>query len=354
MDVITLCDPPQWASAEESYSPNTEHAHAVLESIGDAVITTDTMGTITYLNPVAQRLTGWAGKEALGQSLTAVLNLISEASRQPVANTAARCMAEARSVDLEDGVLLVRRDGTEVPIGDSAAPVPGPDGTTVGVVLVIRDESEKRRVGHQLSYEATHDPLTDLINRREFERRLTRTVTDLTSAASEHVLLLVDLDRFKQVNDTWGHAAGDDLLRSLGPLLHPRLRKGDTLARLGGDEFGVLLENCPLAEAVQIAESLRGEIERCRFHWGQTGFSIGASIGLVPVTAEPGGIPALLRAADAACYAAKNGGGDRVRLGPRVTRPARSPRPVLRLDRFRSPGVSERGDLEPATEGQLL
>ena len=326
-----------------------EEAHAVLESIGDAVITTDISGRITYLNPVAQRLTGWTVEEALGQPLSVVLPLISE-SRQPVENTAMRCIEEGRSIDLEDGVLLVRRDGTEVPIGDSAAPVPGPNGETVGVVLVIRDESEKRRVGHQLSYEATHDSLTELINRREFERRLTRAVSDLTSAASEHVLLVLDLDGFKQVNDTWGHAAGDDLLRRLGPLLRPCLRKGDSLARLGGDEFGVLLENCSLAEAEQIAESLRGEIEHWAFNRG-TGFSVGASIGLIPVTVERGGISALLQAADAACYAGKNGGGNRVHLGQR---PVRSPRPVLRFDRLRSPGVGERGDLEPAMEGQLL
>jgi diguanylate cyclase (GGDEF)-like protein/PAS domain S-box-containing protein len=311
--LVTLRDLTQWRRAQETRSRTNEEARATLESIGDAVITADPTGSITYLNPVAERLTGWAGVDALGQSLDAVLPLISEASRLPVANTAARCLAEGRSIDLEDGVLLLRRDGTEVPIGDSAAPVRDRIGGTIGVVLVIQDESEKRRVGHRLSFEATHDALTGLINRREFERRLTRVVSEL-GAASEQVLLCLDLDGFKAVNDACGHDGGDEVLKSLGPLLGRHLRKRDTLARLGGDEFGVLLENCPLVEAERIAESLRVEVEQYRFEGAGKAFPLGASIGLIPVTADGGGVAAVLRAADTACYAAKEAGGNRVRL----------------------------------------
>lgn len=301
-----------------------ERARATLESIGDAVITTDLAGMITYLNPVAERLTGWDAAEALGRSLDAILPLISEASRQPVPNTAARCLTEGRSIDLEDGVLLLRRDGTEVPIGDSAAPVRDRDGGSLGVVLVIQDESEKRRVGRRLSYEATHDALTGLVNRREFDRRLTRVMLDLPGPATEHVLLFLDLDRFKRVNDGCGHEAGDELLRRLSALCRGHTRKRDTLARLGGDEFGVLLENCPLVEAGRIAESLRVAIEAYRFEWEGSAFAISASIGLIPVVADGGGIAAVLRTADAACYAAKEGGGNRVHCGSGVTRPAAS------------------------------
>jgi len=312
--LVTLRDLTQWRRAQETRSRTNEQARATLESIGDAVITADPTGRITYLNPVAERLTGWAGEEALGQSLDAVLPLLSEASRLPVANTAARCLAEGRPIDLEDGVLLLRRDGTEVPIGDSAAPVRDRIGGTIGVVLVIQDESEKRRVGHQLSYEATHDALTGLINRREFERRLARVVGGGTAASSEQMLLCLDLDVFKSVNDSCGHEAGDELLRGLGPRLSNHLRKRDTLARLGGDEFGILLENCPLAEAQRIAENLRAEVEQVPFEHAGRSFSLGASIGLIPVTAELGGVAAVLRAADAACYAAKEAGGNRVHL----------------------------------------
>jgi diguanylate cyclase (GGDEF)-like protein/PAS domain S-box-containing protein len=312
--LVTLRDLTQWRRAQDSRSRNYEQAHAALESMGDAVITTDCAGMIKYFNPAAERVTGWALEEALGESLDAVLPLISEATRQPVPNTAARCLEEGRAVDLEEGVLLLRRDGTEVPIGDSAAPVRDRSGATLGAVLVIQDETEKRRVGHRLSYEATHDALTGLINRREFERRLARVVADLGGAAAEHVILSLDLDRFKLINDICGHEAGDELLRRLGALLSRHLRKRDTLARLGGDEFGVLLENCPLSEARQIAETLRVAIEQYRFEWEGKTFSIGGSIGLLPVTAESGGMAAVLRAADAACYAAKHGGGNRVHL----------------------------------------
>ncbi len=312
--LVTLRDLTRWRRTQETRSRNNEQARATLESIGDAVITTDATGRITYLNPVAESMTGWDAEDALGQSLDAVLPLISEASRQPVANTAARCLEEGRAIDLEDGVLLLRRDGTEIPIGDSAAPILDRNGATVGVVLVIQNESEKRRVGHRLSYEATHDAMTGLINRREFERRLSRVVKGLSETAAEHVLLCLDLDRFKVINDTCGHDAGDDLLRSLSTLLRRHMRKRDTLARLGGDEFGVLLENCPLTEAGRIAESLRAGVEQFRFEWEGKAFSIGASIGLIPVTAESGGIASVLRAADAACYTAKDGGGNRVHL----------------------------------------
>lgn len=312
--LVTLRDLTQWRRAQETRAHNNQEARATLESIGDAVITTDAGTRVTYLNPVAERLTGWGAEEALGQSLDAILPLISEATRQPVENTAARCISEGRSVDLEDGVLLLRRDGSEVPIGDSAAPVRDSNGTIIGVVLVIQDESEKRRVGNRLSYEATHDALTGLTNRREFERRLARVVTDVARAPAEHILICVDLDRFKIINDTCGHDAGDDLLRNLGPLLSRHLRKRDTLARLGGDEFGILLENCPLAEGQRVAESLLTEIGAYRFEWGGQVFSIGASIGLVPVNSESGPFATVMRTADAACYTAKDGGGHRIHV----------------------------------------
>ena len=302
-----------WTGRPRSH--DNEQARAILESIGDSVITTDVAGRITYLNPVAERLTGWPREAARGQPLSAVLALISEVDRRPLEDTAARCLKEGRSIDLADGVLLRRRDGTEVPVGDSAAPVRNRHGAIVGAVVVIQDESEKRRVGHRLSFEATHDALTGLINRGEFERRLTRALADSMRTGAEHVLLYLDLDRFKAVNDTGGHDTGDALLRSLGPLMSNHLRKRDTMARLGGDEFGVLLENCPLVDAKRIAEALREEIEEFRFERFGRNFAVGVSIGLTQVTGQDGGIDAVLRAADAACYAAKAQGGNRVHLG---------------------------------------
>jgi diguanylate cyclase (GGDEF)-like protein/PAS domain S-box-containing protein len=312
--LVTLRDRSEWSSGQKTRSRNNEQARATLESIGDSVITTDLDRRVTYLNPAAERLTGWTTEEARGHPLESVISLISEATRQPSATTAARCLGVGHAVDLEEGVLLLRRDGAEIPIGDSAAPVHDRLGAVIGVVVVVQDESEKRLVGRRLSFEATHDVLTGLINRREFERRLTRMVADLGDAVTEHVVLCLDLDHFKVVNDSCGHDAGDTLLRSLGPLLSRHLRKRDTLARLGGDEFGILLENCPPGEAQRIAEEIRAEFEQFRFEWAGASFPLGASIGLLVVTSESGGVEAVLRAADAACYAAKEKGGNRVHL----------------------------------------
>lgn len=293
--------------------PLTE-AGCVLASMADAVVLSDLSGGITYLNPAAVRLTGWAASDAVGQPLDVVLTLISESTREPVANTAIRCLAEGRSVDLEDCVVLVRRDGSEVPIGDSAAPVRDDRGALIGVVLVIQDEGEKRRIGRRLSYEASHDALTGMINRREFDRRLARIVEDADPQSTNQALLVLDLDGFKAVNDTSGHEAGDALLARLGPLLHRHLRAGDTLARLGGDEFGILLEDRTLPDAERVAEALRAAIAAHRFEWAGEVHTITASIGLTPLRASAGGAAAALRAADAASYGAKEAGGNRVRF----------------------------------------
>jgi diguanylate cyclase (GGDEF)-like protein/PAS domain S-box-containing protein len=311
--LVTIRDLTEWRRAQESLFREKEQAVITLESIADAVITTDSAGRMLYLNPVAERLTGWRTTEALGLPAATILTFITDTTREPVESTVARCLQEGRAVDLADGVLLLRRDGTEVAIGDSAAPIRDRNGVTTGVVLVFHDVTEKRRVSRKLSHEAAHDALTALVNRKEFERRLTRTLADAAdSASAEHALCYLDLDRFKLVNDTCGHEAGDDLLRQIAALLGKHMRKRDTLARLGGDEFGALLENCPLDEAVEIAETVRHAIEEFRYVRGEQSFSVGISIGVVPITATSGRMAAVLRAADAACYIAKEAGGNRV------------------------------------------
>ncbi|RPJ47876.1 MAG: EAL domain-containing protein, partial [Candidatus Latescibacterota bacterium] len=313
--LVTIRDLTKWRRAQEALFREKEQAFVTLASIADAVITTDPAGTITYLNPTAERLTGWRTTEALGQPLGTVLALVSETTRQPIESIPARCLREGRAVDLVDGVLLLRRDGTEVAIGDSAAPLRDRNGATIGVVLVFHDVTEKRRKVHRLSHEATHDSLTGLIGRQEFERRLVRVLAETAAGAGEHALCYVDLDRFKVVNDTCGHEAGDGLLRTIGRLLAGRLRSRDTVARLGGDEFGVLLEHCSLAKAEEIAHNLQRTIEDFSYTWKERSFSLGASIGIVPITAASGRTADVLRAADNACYAAKEAGGNRVHLG---------------------------------------
>jgi diguanylate cyclase (GGDEF)-like protein/PAS domain S-box-containing protein len=311
--LVTMRDLTEWRRAQESLFREKEQAVITLESIGDAVITTDTAGRMMYLNPVAERLTGWRTTEALGLPAATILTFISDTTREPVESPVARCLQEGRAVDMADGVLLLRRDGTEVAIGDSAAPIRDRNGATTGVVLVFHDVTEKRRVSRKLSHEAAHDALTSLVNRKEFERRLTRTLGDVTdSGVGEHSLCYLDLDRFKLVNDACGHEAGDELLRRIAALLASHMRKRDTLARLGGDEFGALLENCPLNEAVEIAETIRQAMEEFRYVWDGQSFSLGISIGLVPITPSSGRMASVLRAADAACYIAKEAGGNRV------------------------------------------
>jgi diguanylate cyclase (GGDEF)-like protein/PAS domain S-box-containing protein len=311
--LVTLRDLTEWRRAQESLFREKEQAVITLESIGDAVVTTDTAGRMMYLNPMAERLTGWRTSEALGLPAATILTFISDTTREAIESTVARCLQEGRAVDLADGVLLLRRDGTEVAIGDSAAPIRDRNGGTTGVVLVFHDVTEKRRVSRKLSHEAAHDALTSLVNRKEFERRLTRALADTAyGAVGEHALCYLDLDRFKLINDTCGHEAGDELLRQVAALLSSHMRKRDTLARLGGDEFTAILENCPLDEAAKIAETVRQAIAEFRYVWERQTFSLGISIGVVPITPTSGRMASVLRAADAACYVAKEAGGNRV------------------------------------------
>ncbi len=301
-----------------------------LRSISDAVVSTDALGLVEYLNPAAERLTGWTARAAIGRPLDSVMILRSEVTGEPIENLAIRCLREGRAIDLEAGVVLIRRDGSHVPIGDSAAPIYDQVGKLMGVVLVIRDESEQRRVGKRLSHEAAHDSLTGLTNRREFERRLAQLVAGLAGSTATHSVLYVDLDRFKEVNDTGGHDAGDALLCLLGPMMSRQLRTGDTLARLGGDEFGVLLPQCEGTQASQIAERIRAALEAFQFESAGVACTIGASIGVQSVDATSGGGADVVRAADAACYEAKRRGGNGVCVATSLPLPA-SAAPVYPL-----------------------
>lgn len=289
-------------------------AFDILRSMGEAVITTDLDGKVTYVNPSAVRMTGWTNGQITGHALDSVLPFLSDITREPIADIVNRCLKADRPIELEEGVVLIRRDGAEVPIGDSVAPIRDETGTTVGVVFVIRDESEQRRVRNGLSFEASHDALTGLVNRREFERQLLRLVSEIEETETSHVLLYLDLDHFKKVNDLGGQGAGDALLRAIGPMIASSLRPNDTLARLGGDEFAILLEYCPVEVAERIADSIRSVIAEWQFELAGASISVGVSIGILPLTSTDHDVNAILRAADAACYLAKARGGGRVHL----------------------------------------
>jgi ammonium transporter, Amt family len=312
-------------------------ASAILTSMGDALITTDVEGAITYMNPTAERLTGWPTIDAQGRHVTTVLKLVSDATREPIESIPERCVREGRAVDLDDGTLLVRRDGTEVAIGDSAAPLRDRDGTKTGVVLVFHDVTERRRVAGSLHRQGSRDLLTGLVGRKGFEERLARLLKRAAPGGTDHALCYLDVDRFKVVNDTCGREAGDELLRRIGTLIYGLLTSGDTLARLGSDEFGILMECRSLTQAEEIAGKLRGAIQDFRYAWKGKSFSLGVSIGLIPVIAASGGAAGVLRAAAAACYAAKSAGGNRVHLAlpeaAAVARQAPGSRQVARLSR---------------------
>ncbi|HEX4986598.1 MAG TPA: EAL domain-containing protein [Burkholderiales bacterium] len=291
-----------------------ERALVTLASIADGVITTDTEGWVDYLNPVAEQLTGWTTATARGLPMQAILRTIDENSRRVAPNPIELVLREQRTVEATSTVLLVRNDGTEVPIKQSAAPIRSRTGEISGVVLVLHDVSRERQYVAKLSYQASHDSLTGLINRSEFEHRLELALTSAAQIGRHHAVMYLDLDQFKIVNDTCGHAAGDQLMRQVSAVLQRRLREGDTLARLGGDEFGVLLENCAPDNALRIAEELRQCVMECHFAWEARSFNIGVSIGLVNITDGMFTLTDVLSAADTACYMAKENGRNRVQV----------------------------------------
>jgi len=299
--------------AESALHQEKERALVTLHSIGDAVITTDAVGVINYMNPIAESFTHVAASQARGRPLREIFHTIDEIGRAPLDDPAERCLREQGPVGRSGHKLLLRPDGTEIAIEDSAAPIRDRNGHVSGVVLVFHDVSEARHLARQLSWQATHDPLTGLVNRTEFERRLDAALEAL-DGQRHHALCYLDLDQFKVVNDTCGHVAGDELLRQLTLLLQQTIRERDTLARLGGDEFGVLLEGCPLENALRITEEMRRTVKEFRFYWQDKSFELGVSIGLVPIDAPGIDRSELLSAADVACYAAKDKGRNRVHV----------------------------------------
>ena len=278
----------QRCAAEEALFQAKERAEVTLHSIGDAVITTDTQGVVDYLNPVAETLTGWMLAEAMGQPLTEVFPIFNETTREAVENPVALCLREGVIVGMANHTLLITRDGREVAIEDSAAPIRDRSGEITGVVMVFHDVTQSREMAHKLSWQAAHDALTGLVNRREFEHRLQNALAASHAEGQQHALLYIDLDQFKIVNDTCGHVAGDELLRQLAALLQRHMRASDTLARLGGDEFGVLLEHCPLDQAQRIAEGLRTATRDFRLVWENKTFEVSVSMGIVAINRESG------------------------------------------------------------------
>ncbi|VAW88909.1 diguanylate cyclase/phosphodiesterase (GGDEF & EAL domains) with PAS/PAC sensor(s) [hydrothermal vent metagenome] len=305
----TIRDLSKRKRAEEALYQEKERLHVTLQSIGDGVITTDVTGVVEYINPTAEVMTGWSTKDGKGLPLSTVLNLIDENNQMLVVLSMDKWLHKGECSTFSNHSLLIHRENkNETAIELTGSPIKDSKQGVVGAVLVFRDVTKLRSLAKQLSYQATHDALTGLINRIEFDRRVNSIIEKTCDFDHIHALLYLDLDQFKVVNDTCGHHAGDELLKQLTALLEGALRESDTLARLGGDEFGVLLRGCPMSKAADIAEELRRKVEEYRFIWDGRAFRVGLSIGVVAITSETEGLTELLSAADSACYVAKERG----------------------------------------------
>jgi len=285
-----------------------------MQSLGQAIVTTDMDGRLVFLNPAAEQLLGVSRAQATGKLLEEVVGLVDENDRKQLSDPVREAVGGGNGGPHNlnrRAVLLGKASGEERAIELAASPLRADD-KLVGAVILLHDVTEQRGLHRQMSYQATHDALTGLVNRREFEGRLDEAAEAARRGEASHMLCYLDLDRFKIVNDTSGHLAGDSMLREVAKLLREAVRDSDTVARLGGDEFGMLLVGCPLDKARQIADDVCRSIAAYRFVWHDRVFNIGVSIGLIEIGREAGTVEQLLAAADSACYSAKKEGAGRV------------------------------------------
>ena len=279
------------------------------ENVVAGVFQTTPDGKFMAANPALVRLLGYASEdELLELSIGEDLYVHAEDRANWLRNMAAT--GEIRNAEL----VLRRKDGRKIVVLENSRAVRDEQGHILYYEGTLTDITEAHELSRQLSYEASHDALSGLINRREFEIRLQRALDSAQATATSHAVCYLDLDQFKVINDTCGHVAGDELLRQLAQLLQSRVRSNDALARLGGDEFGLLLHDCSMADAVDIANALLRAVEQYQFVWGASTFTVGASIGVVPLSGNFRRITQVLQAADAACYAAKDQGRNRVHV----------------------------------------
>jgi len=302
-------------SLEVSLSRSKRQAQYTLESISEGVITTDNDGRIDYMNLAAETLIGASRDDAAGHRVGELFTLVDDADRHPLGDPVDRCLSMRRRVNMGRRAVMVSADGEhEHSVEITASPVKGPGNSISGTVVVFHDVSEARGLTRMMSYQATHDPLTGLVNRREFERRLDEAMDSAHAEEAVHMLFYMDLDRFKAVNDSCGHLAGDNMLREVAALIKIEVRDSDFVGRLGGDEFGALLIGCPIEKARQIALDICNAVANYRFVWKDRIFNIGVSIGLVEISHASGTLQDIMSAADSACYMAKQQGRGQVHV----------------------------------------
>jgi len=294
--------------AQEALRITEARYQALYENAPDIYTTLSPAGEVLTINHTGARMLGYEPEELIGESAAKIIH--PEDQQRVFAAIERQFRQPAAGEDIE--YRKIRKDGSILWVHQRATLESG--GPEPTMLVVCRDVTDRHDLEIQLAHQASHDALTNLINRREFERRLQRLLSAEGDAADRHALCFLDLDQFKVINDTCGHIAGDELLRQIAALLQGQLRSRDTLARLGGDEFAVLMEHSSVNQAARLAEKLRVTVGNFKFHWRSHRFSIGVSIGIVPVVAGQSMIDTLTRA-DMACYTAKKEGRNRIHAG---------------------------------------
>jgi diguanylate cyclase (GGDEF)-like protein/PAS domain S-box-containing protein len=299
---------------EDALRKERERAQVTLDCIGDGVIRTDHDGLVDFMNPAAEHLTGWSARDARGRSIAEVYRAEFDGAGRRRQDPVTECLRTGRVITSSDWCSLVRRDEITFAIRDSAAPLISASGEAFGVVITFTDVSHTLSLEREMAFLAAHDSLTGLMNRHQFEVALGDALAKAKFKGQNHALCFIDLDAFKLVNDSCGHAAGDEMLLQIAGALESRTEPGTVLARLGGDEFGVLYLDLDLDEARDRADHMREALSEVRFVWHDRVFQVGASIGIVPVTQSSDSLEALLAAADAACYVAKERGRNQIHV----------------------------------------
>jgi diguanylate cyclase (GGDEF)-like protein/PAS domain S-box-containing protein len=301
------------ANAEALFEEK-ERAQVTLNSIGDAVISTNFSGQVSYLNIVAEKMTGWVQLDASGSAVDEIFRLVDTTTHETIPCPTAQAIIENRRISLEAVCVLIRRDGEEIAVEVSAAPIHDRNGGVIGAVMVAHDVTAARELSMKLARLALHDSLTDLPNRALFSDRLSQATTNAHANDGYAALLYVDLDRFKHINDSLGHAIGDKLLQTVARRLLGCVRSTDTVSRQGGDEFVVLLADIVhIKDAVACAEKLLGALE-APYQIGEHELRLSASIGVAIFPDDAMEAEALLRCADSAMYQAKYHGRNNYKL----------------------------------------
>ncbi|XBS68746.1 diguanylate cyclase [Acerihabitans sp. KWT182] len=305
-----------------------ERLHITLNSIGDAVISVDKRMCVNFMNPVAEKMTGWLQREVHGRHIDNIIH-ITLGHDGPALPTLLQSEIQSRqkASSLQSSLVLHSRSGQFFDIQHNCTPLKNIDGAILGAVLVIKDVSESRHLMQQLSYNALHDDLTGLPNRANFAQHLDQALQTAVGQKRRHALVFIDLDRFKEINDRAGHAAGDALLLELGLLMQKNIRQYDCLARLGGDEFGLILPDSALDDALKQVQRIIDAIISYSFHWEHKRYSIGGSAGITLITAENFHSKEVMTQADIACYTAKHSGrGQVIVFEPELKHPGQTPR----------------------------